>query len=65
MKIEKHLLSVREAAMISGMSVGWWRRQILLRRVAFIRVGGAVRIPVPVISAILASGTVPALDPLQ
>jgi len=54
MVIEKRLLSVREAATVSGMSSSWWRRKIFLREVAFVKVGGSVRIPVPVIEALIA-----------
>lgn len=37
-------VSVRQAAVDSGMSEAWWRRQIWLRRVPFYRVGGRILI---------------------
>ena len=44
MKHSDDKISVRQAAVDSGMSEAWWRRQIWLRRVPFYRVGGRILI---------------------
>ena len=44
MKHSDDKVTVRQAAVDSGMSEAWWRRQISLRRVPFYRVGGRILI---------------------
>ena len=56
------LLSVDQAAERLGTSVRFPRRLIAERRITFVRIGRHVRIPEAEIDAMIATGTVEAID---
>lgn len=56
------LLTVDQAAERLGTSVRFPRRLIAERRITFVRIGRHVRIPEAEIDAMIATGTVEALD---
>jgi excisionase family DNA binding protein len=55
MKSER-LLTVREAEAITGRKASTWRRDILEKRIAYVKLGRSVRIPVEVIEQLIAEG---------
>jgi excisionase family DNA binding protein len=59
---ESNLLSIREAATELGLSVACLRAWVALRRITFIRLGRAIRIPRQAVTSLIARGTVPAKD---
>jgi excisionase family DNA binding protein len=61
-KTTGRLLTVHQAAERLGTSVRFPRRLIAERRITFVRVGRHVRIPEAAIDAMIATGTVEALD---
>jgi len=52
----ERLLTVTEAATRLGLKVSTIRRRILEKRIAVVRIGRAVRIPIEVIDALIAAG---------
>jgi excisionase family DNA binding protein len=54
------LLRIREAAERTGTQESTWRAWILRRRVTFVKLGRAVRIPESALEAMITKGTVPA-----
>ncbi len=50
------LLTVFEAEARTGRKASTWRRDILLRRIAYVKIGRSVRIPVEAVDALIAQG---------
>ena len=50
------LLTVFEAEARTGRKASTWRRDILLRRVPYVKIGRSVRIPVEAIDSLIAQG---------
>ena len=61
-KTTDRLLTVDEVAERLGTSVRFPRRLIAERRITFVRIGRHVRIPEAEIDAMIATGTVEAID---
>lgn len=59
---ESNLLSVSEAATELGLSVACLRAWVASRRITFIRLGRAIRIPRQAVTSLIEQGTVPARD---
>src|SRR3989442_15650260 len=59
------LLTVREAASRLGLSVSALRQWVLLRKIAYHKIGRAVRIDMAEVDRILAAGYVPARNTNQ
>lgn len=55
-KTSRRLLTVPEAARRTGRRESTWRRDILLRRVAYVKLGRSVRIPEEVVDNLIAQG---------
>ena len=55
-KTSAKLLTVFEAEERTGRKASTWRRDILLRRVPYVKIGRSVRIPVEAIDALIAQG---------
>jgi len=55
-KTSGKLLTVFEAEARTARKVSSWRRDILLRRIPYVKLGKSVRIPVEVIDALIAQG---------
>ncbi len=60
----ERLLTIAEAATRLGLKISTIRRRILERRIAVVRIGRAVRIPIEVIGALIADGWDDPLRPL-
>lgn len=60
----ERLLTVAEAATRLGLKISTIRRRILERRIAVVRIGRAVRIPIEVVDALIADGWDDPLRPL-
>lgn len=58
---DMRLLSVFEAARITGLKPATWRRYIQTRKVPSVRIGRAVRIPESAIAALIREGWRPAV----
>ncbi len=56
MKTSGKLLTVFEAEAQTGRKASTWRRDILLRRVAYVKLGRSVRIPQEAVDALIAGG---------
>jgi len=61
-KTSDQLLTVVEAAARTGRKVSTWRRDILLRRVPYVKIGRSVRIPVEVVERLIREGWREAVD---
>ena len=59
---EKQLLSVFEAEALTGRKASTWRRDILKRKIPYVKIGRLVRIPVEVIERIITQGYRPSID---
>ncbi len=57
-----NLLNVNEAAQLLGLKPATLRAWILLRKIEFVRVGRAVRIPAVAISRFIERNTIPARE---
>ena len=55
-KTSAKLLTVFQAEERTGRKASTWRRDILLRRVPYVKIGRSVRIPVEAIDALIAQG---------
>ncbi len=62
MSMRKRPLSVREHAGALGLSESTIRSWLAQRRLGFVRLGRAIRIPVEEIDRVLAQGAVPAKE---
>jgi hypothetical protein len=58
----RKLLTLKEAEDLTGRKVSTWRRDILLRRIAYVKIGRQVRIPLDVISEMMKVGYRPAIE---
>jgi len=56
MKNEEKLLTVTEAETMTGRKAATWRRDILERRVAYVKIGRQVRIPLSEIERLIKEG---------
>ncbi len=56
MKASERLLTVKEAEDRTGRKASTWRRDILERRVPYVKIGRSVRIPVEVIEKMITDG---------
>jgi len=55
-KASRKLLTVFECETRSGRKASTWRRDILLRRIPFVKLGRSVRIPEEVVDQLIAQG---------
>jgi excisionase family DNA binding protein len=55
-KTSDQLLTVFEAAARTGRKVSTWRRDILLRRIPYVKIGRSVRIPIEVVERLIREG---------
>ena len=55
-KTSEKLLTVQEAEARTGRKVSTWRRDILLKRIAYVKIGRSVRIPVEEVDRIIRDG---------
>jgi len=62
-KEARKLFTLKEAEELTGRRVSTWRRDILLRRIAYVKIGRQVRIPIEVISELIEVGYRPAIPP--
>lgn len=62
MKSEQ-LLSVKEAAARTGRKVSTWRKDILKRRVPYVKIGRSVRIPAEFIERVIREGWRDPIEP--
>lgn len=61
-KTSHQLLTVVEAAARTGRKVSTWRRDILLRRIPYVKLGRSVRIPIEVVDRLIRDGWREAVD---
>jgi excisionase family DNA binding protein len=61
-KNSHQLLTIVEAAARTGRKVSTWRRDILLRRIPYVKLGRSVRIPVEVVDRLIRDGWREAVD---
>jgi len=61
-KSTERLLTVTEAEALTGRKASTWRRDILKRRIAYVKIGRQVRIPLEVIEDLIARGYRPAVS---
>ena len=62
-KTSDQLLTVFEAAVRTGRKVSTWRRDILLRRIPYVKIGRSVRIPAEVVERLIREGWRDAITP--
>ena len=62
-KTSDQLLTVFEAAARTGRKVSTWRRDILLRRIPYVKIGRSVRIPAEVVERLIREGWRDAIEP--
>ena len=55
MKSEQ-LLTVQQAERLTGRKASTWRKDILLRRIPYVKIGRQVRIPIEVIQDLIKDG---------
>jgi len=60
-KSDEKLLTVFQAVEVTGRKAATWRKDIFLRRVAFVKIGRSVRIPLSEIERLVKEGYRPAL----
>lgn len=53
---EEQLLTVKQAEALTGRKVATWRRDILSRRIPYVKIGRQVRIPFRVIKDLIRKG---------
>jgi len=61
MEEEKKLLSVFEAEILTGRKASTWRRDILKRKIPYVKIGRLVRIPRQAVEDLIKDGLRPAL----
>jgi hypothetical protein len=59
------LLTVAQAEAMTGRKASTWRRDILMRRIDYVKIGRQVRIPVDVIEDLIKKGFRPAIDQIS
>ena len=57
----KKLLTVKEAEAMTGRKASTWRKDILRRKVPYVKIGRQVRIPIEAIEDLMAAGYRPAI----
>ena len=62
MNSTERLLTLQEAEKLTGRKVSTWRRDLLERRITFVKIGRQVRIPLSVIEGLINKGIRPALE---
>ena len=62
-KASEKLLTVFEAEARTGRKASTWRRDILRRKIPYVKIGRSVRIPIEVVDALIAQGWHDAVDP--
>lgn len=60
----RKLFTLKQAEELTGRKVSTWRRDILLRRIDYVKLGRQVRIPSEVIAGLVEDGYRPAIRPL-
>jgi excisionase family DNA binding protein len=55
------LLTVKEAEVLTGRKVATWRKDILCRRVPYVKIGRQVRIPLEVVEDLIRKGYRPSI----
>lgn len=60
-KSTDQLLTVSEAEALTGRKASTWRRDILRRRIAYVKLGRQVRIPLEVVQNLIQEGYRPAI----
>ncbi len=55
-KASQQLLTVVEAQARTGRKASTWRRDILLKRIPYVKIGRSVRIPVEVVDRLIEQG---------
>ena len=60
-KISERLLTVQQAEELTGRKAATWRRDILKRKVPYVKIGRQVRIPVEAIQDLIRQGYRPAV----
>lgn len=58
---DRELLSVSECEKLTGRKAATWRKDILLRKIAYVKLGRQVKIPVKAVRKFIESGYVPAV----
>lgn len=56
MKDSAKLLTVKEAEALTGRKVATWRKDILRRRIPYVKLGRQVRIPLEVVQELIRKG---------
>ncbi len=64
-KMSSKLLTVFEAELRTGRKASTWRRDILLRRVPYVKIGRSVRIPEEAVDALIAQGWRDSVVPVE
>ena len=52
----ERLLTVREAESLTGRKASTWRRDILSRKISYVKIGRQVRIPIEAINELIVRG---------
>ena len=52
----RRLLSVYEAEALTGRKASTWRRDILLKKITYVKLGRNVRIPIEVVDQLIKEG---------
>ena len=55
-RISERLLTVQQAEELTGRKAATWRRDILKRRIAYVKIGRQVRIPVEAVHDLIRKG---------
>jgi len=61
-KISERLLTVQQAEQMTGRKACTWRKDIRERRIASVRIGRQIRIPIEAIQELIQKGFQPALN---
>ncbi len=61
-RASRKLLSVFESEARTGRKAATWRRDILLKKIPYVKIGRSVRIPIEVVERLIADGW---HDPVQ
>ena len=64
-KTSSKLLTVFEAEARTGRKASTWRRDILFRRVPYVKIGRSVRIPEEAVDALIAQGWRDPIAPVE
>jgi len=61
--ISQKLLTVREAEELTGRKASTWRKDILQKKIDYVKIGRQVRIPIEVINELIRSGYRASVNP--